>query len=100
MARPICLKCGSTKIDDGRSYIIAGLGMCLVVAAFLAVFVTAPAVKDWATYNPAARANIPVAAVMSLGMFMSVNGLARAANLRCRNCGKSWKRATVRIDAD
>ncbi len=102
MSQPICLKCSSTKIDDGRSYVVAGLGMCLSVAAFLSVveYTPSPAVIDWTTYNSAAHGNIQVAAVMILGIFMAVNGLTRSKRMRCRKCGASWKpaRADLRLD--
>ncbi len=92
MRRIMCFKCGSTRVDDGRSYLVFGLGLCLIVAAFLSilVFSVGTPVSDWTTYNPVEHTNPQVAAVMSLGIFMSVKGLTRSKRVRCRKCGTIW----------
>ncbi len=99
MGRPICLKCGSTRIDDGRSYIVCGLGLCLTVAAFVAVLTLSPRapVNDWANYVPDQNTRPEVAVVLILGIFMSVTGLTPVQRVRCRKCGTRWTPAGTKL---
>ena len=92
MSRSICLKCGSTKIDDGRDQLLWVLGIGLMVAAlFSLVLCTLQcATPDWENYDPVSYDNIPSALSFAFGMLLTTRGLTRTEQLTCRECGAVW----------
>lgn len=92
MSRPICLKCGSANIDDGRDHLLWVLGIILMAAALFSLLLCTMQcpTPDWDSYDPVSYDNIPSALSFAFGMLLTTRGLTRAEQLTCRNCGAVW----------
>ena len=92
MANSVCLKCGSTRIDDGRDRLLCVLGLSLIAAGFLAMFLSVPyfAAVDYASFSPTVNGGMVVVPVLAFGFFLTTKGMTRAERLICRNCRTVW----------
>lgn len=84
-----CLKCGSSNIDNGRTPILAILGLSLIAAGFLAVYLSScgQVITEWLTFDPCADQNPGATFSIMLGVFMLFSGITRSERVRCRKCG-------------
>ena len=92
MARPICLKCGSTRIDSGQDFLIVILGTALMVTSVLSLAICTVhcIITDWTTYSVMESTDISQVLVFAFGMFLTTRGLTHAERLTCRDCGAVW----------
>ncbi|MBX3084365.1 MAG: hypothetical protein KF716_22200 [Anaerolineae bacterium] len=93
MTRLVCLKCGSTKIDDGSSKLVSVLGFLLFLAGsyVLSSYLAIPVTVSWEEYAPIEDANcLPALLTCCFGIFMFFQGLTQSERVRCRKCGSLW----------
>ena len=52
----VCLKYGSTQVDDGKNYLASFIGVCLFIIGLTILIIISccvqRAVVDWSTYSP------------------------------------------------
>jgi hypothetical protein len=82
-----CFKCGSARIDDGRSRLFTGLGVLVLVAGLVAALISiGSTIGDSAEGLVSAETTI-AGFVICYGYMLVNQGQTRTERLTCRQCG-------------
>src|SRR4051794_35967779 len=84
-----CIKCASTRIDNGTSRIFTALGVLVLTAGFIAAIVSLN-IYPAGDYGLISRETMVAGLVIAFGFMLINQGTQRSERVRCRSCGTEF----------